>query len=166
MTLIEKLLLAGMLLLAVGIILYDQVNILVQNSVVVYAAETEETKEGKVVLIEVEIDWTPERIKKEVWDAAARYNTFPEKMWNVMLCENRDLIIDQQSLHIYSFSDPSRGIYKGNREMSYGLAQIHLPDHNVTHDQAIDPKFAIDFMAKHFAEGHASWWTCYRKIYQ
>lgn len=135
---------------------------------VVYLAEASEEEEvpQKEVKIRTEVNWTPERIKEEVWTAAARYNTFPEKMWNVILCENKDLDIDLQSYHLYSFSDPSRGIYMGEREKSFGLAQIHLPDHDVSYEEATDPEFALDFMAKHFAEGKAAWWTCYRMIYR
>lgn len=118
----------------------------------------------KEVKIEVVIDWTEERIKQQVWEAAAKYNTFPEKMWEVMKCENWDLVPDLQSHHTYTFTDERRGIYYGDRERSFGLAQIHLPDHDVTYEQAIDPAFAIDFMAKNFAEGNAQWWTCARNL--
>ena len=138
----------------------------------VYAAPVEEAVTSsdnviteKEVLIEVKIEWTEDRIKQEVWNAAAKYNTFPEKMWTVMKCENDTLEPERQSHWDYTFSDPARGIYVGEQEQSYGLAQIHLPDHDVTYEQAIDPEFAIDFMAKNFADGKASWWTCYRMNY-
>lgn len=133
---------------------------------VVYVAEAAVVEQyPRPAIIEVDIDWTEERIKKEVWSAAAKYNTFPEKMWSVMKCENAALDPTLQSYHRYTFSDPSRGIHIGEREKSFGLSQIHLPDHDVTYEQATDPEFAIDYMAKHFAEGKASLWSCYKMIY-
>lgn len=66
-----------------------------------------------------------------------------------------------QSKHLYSFSDPRRSIVKGERERSYGLVQIHLPDHpNVTLEQATDPEFAVDFLAKNIAQGRLGMWSC------
>lgn len=66
-----------------------------------------------------------------------------------------------QSKHHYSFSDPKRGIYEGERERSYGLVQISLPHHpNVTYEQAIDPEFAVDFLAKNIAAGRIGLWSC------
>jgi hypothetical protein len=50
------------------------------------------------------------------------------------------------------------------QERSYGLAQIHLPSHpDVSHEEATDPDFAIEFMAKHW-DTHKSWWVCARKL--
>lgn len=49
----------------------------------------------------------------------------------------------------------------GNRERSYGLAQINLVYHpDVTYDQATSPEFALNFLAKNLAAGNRSWWTC------
>lgn len=50
------------------------------------------------------------------------------------------------------------------REESYGLAQIHLPDHpTVTKEMAQDPYFAVDFMAKNLKK-NGSWWVCYQNL--
>lgn len=71
-----------------------------------------------------------------------------------------------QSQLRYTFSDPERGIYEGGIERSFGISQIHLPDHpHVSKAQAQDPDFSVEFMAKAFKEGNQSWWTCYRKLY-
>lgn len=70
-----------------------------------------------------------------------------------------------QSKHVYKHSDPQRGIYAGGREQSYGLVQIHLPAHpHVSYEEAIDPEFAVEFLAKNIAAGRANMWTCYRKV--
>ena len=51
----------------------------------------------------------------------------------------------------------------GDDGNSYGIAQIHLPSHKgITVEQAQDPHFALDFMAKNFKAGHARMWTGYR----
>lgn len=60
----------------------------------------------------------------------------------------------------------SRIMRAGAREDSWGIAQIHLPDHpQVTKAQALDIEFAATFMAKEFAAGHERNWTCWRNIY-
>lgn len=69
-----------------------------------------------------------------------------------------------QSDLLYSFTDERRGIYEGQREMSFGLAQWHLPDHDITKEQAQDKDFALNRMAEAFSKGKASWWTCYRNL--
>lgn len=49
-------------------------------------------------------------------------------------------------------------------EDSWGVAQIHLPDHpDITRAEAQDPIFAISWAAKEFAAGRATEWTEYRK---
>lgn len=49
----------------------------------------------------------------------------------------------------------------GDQERSYGLAQIHICDHDVTIKQATDPHFALDFMARNFALGNQNMWMGY-----
>lgn len=167
---------AGMIATALLVIASAKYREAVVNATVVYTAEAYsetaknleeqlvEIAEPKTILVEVE--WSKETIKDEVWRAAAKYNTFPDKMWKVMLCENKDLNPTLQSFHTYKYSDPTRGIIAGEREKSFGLAQIHLPDHpSISYEQATNPEFAIDFMAKNFAEGNARWWSCYKMIY-
>jgi hypothetical protein len=69
-----------------------------------------------------------------------------------------------QSRHIYPFTDAKRGIYKGQRERSFGLVQISLPHHpDITKEQAISPEFAIDFLAKNVAKGRGGMWSCFPK---
>lgn len=49
-------------------------------------------------------------------------------------------------------------------EDSWGLSQINLKAHtDITKEQATDPEFAIEFMAKNFDKAPQMWVTCYRK---
>lgn len=67
-----------------------------------------------------------------------------------------------QSGYHYKFSDPKRGIAIGDREKSYGLAQISLPHHpEVSYEEAIDPDFALNFLAKNLSEGKGWLWSCH-----
>lgn len=55
----------------------------------------------------------------------------------------------------------------GDNGNSFGVSQIHLPSWGgaITEEQARDPRFALDFMAKHLSEGRGRLWTCYRMFY-
>ena len=93
---------------------------------------------------------------------ASKYGVSEGVMLRVMKCENRSRNPKKQSGHTYYFSDPRRNIVEGTQERSYGLVQIHLPDHpEVSYEQATDPEFSIAFLAKHLSLGHGWWWTCY-----
>lgn len=86
----------------------------------------------------------------------------------IMDCENRDRLPALQSFHRYNEGqirrNPTWGVV-GEREKSYGLVQIHLPSNpHVTYEQAIDPDFAIEFLAQGIADGYASRWSCYKMI--
>lgn len=117
----------------------------------VYAEEPEAPKE---VLIATKVDWTPERINQEIEKKAKEYGVSDRIMKAVIKCESNG------STTIQSYHKKN-----GKREESYGLVQIHLPSHpNITHEQAIDPAFAIDFMANQFAQGNANLWSCYRML--
>jgi len=53
----------------------------------------------------------------------------------------------------------------GSREQSFGLVQIYLPAHpTITKEQAIDPDFALEFLAKELKAGNAKIWSCYHLI--
>ncbi len=52
----------------------------------------------------------------------------------------------------------------GSQENSWGIVQINLDQNpTITKAQAVDPSFALNFMASSWASGLASHWTCYRK---
>ena len=69
-----------------------------------------------------------------------------------------------QSHHTYHGSNAPVGYSVNDREESYGLVQIHIPVHDVTKEQALDPQFAIDFLAKNIARGKASMWSCWNNL--
>lgn len=52
------------------------------------------------------------------------------------------------------------------QEDSWGVCQIHLPDHSeVTKEQALDPHFCLSWSAEQWAVGNASLWTEWRLNY-
>lgn len=106
--------------------------------------------------------WDKVTIKKLVYEKAAKYHTYGDKMWAVVNCEDPGLDPNQQSFVVKN----------GVREDSWGLAQWHLTAGNktadgrvITKEIAIDPEQAIDAMAYYFANGEAWKWTCYRNLY-
>jgi len=69
-----------------------------------------------------------------------------------------------QSHHRYHSGNVPKGYSVGDREQSYGLVQIHLPAHGVAKEDALDPEFAIDWMAKNIATRGTSMWTCSKMV--
>ena len=50
-------------------------------------------------------------------------------------------------------------------ETSYGLVQINTLAHKeITKNQAYNPWFAINYLAKSISEGNGFWWSGYNKI--
>lgn len=101
--------------------------------------------------------------KELVQVKAAEYNVSPVLMEKIITCESGwDTTV--QSKHVYTTDRPKEGVKKGQRELSFGLSQIHLPAHrDITKAQATDPEFAIDFLAKNVAKGKGSMWSCFPK---
>lgn len=101
-------------------------------------------------------------VEELINSASAKYNVSSSEMWRIMRCENKSFDPKMQSRHIYDFSSARRNIVEGTRERSYGLVQIHLPDHpTITYEQATDPAFSVDFLAKNLSKGRGYWWTCF-----
>lgn len=109
------------------------------------------------VRIEARINWTPERIEKEI------RNTFsedPETAVKIARCES-GLVADIQSRHVLSYG----------QERSWGIFQIHEPDWGKVavrlgyDDYKTDPGDNIA-MARHIYDNAGKkWtdWTCYNK---
>ncbi len=54
----------------------------------------------------------------------------------------------------------------GDGGESFGLAQIHLPDHpEITPKQALNGYWAIDWTVQAFLHDKASMWSCWSKYY-
>lgn len=94
---------------------------------------------------------------------AKEYGVSATQIANIINCENRGWNPTLQSGLYYKKDRVNEGVYEGQREQSYGLAQIHLPAHkNISYSQATDPDFSIEYLAKSLSEGKGSQWTCYR----
>lgn len=85
-------------------------------------------------------------------------------MLAVVDCESQ-YDIDVQSQHRYTPTNVPKGYKVGDREQSFGLVQVHLPAHpNITKAQAIDPEFAVEFLATNLAAGNGNMWSCMKTI--
>lgn len=128
--------------------------ILMPQDVASYIAQESFKSNKNLQVINMSIDAIVSRKAKE-------YGVSEAEMMRIIKCES-SFIEDAQSLHKYKRDRPEWGVKEGDRELSYGLAQIHLPSHpNITYEQAIDPEFAIDFLAKSLSEGRGRLWSCY-----
>lgn len=131
--------------------------IVTKPNIILYVA----TAETPVIEEPLEIiDMTPMGIMHR----AAVDNHIDEKEFiATMKCENVTMNPTLQSYALYTFSDPKRGIKKGEREKSYGPAQYHLPDHpDITYEQATDMEWAYNRAAQDWAKGLKNQWSCYR----
>jgi hypothetical protein len=102
--------------------------------------------------------WTIEDTRLTVAQKALEYGVDKELMMALIECETS---------HKIASTTIQSGYYKdGVREESYGLVQIHLPSWvgKVTYAQAVDPVFAIDFMAKKISEGKVELWSCHKLV--
>lgn len=54
----------------------------------------------------------------------------------------------------------------GDGIKSRGLVQIHSDFHSETDEQAFNPYYAIEFLAKKLSEGKGDLWTCWRKNFE
>lgn len=127
---------------------------------VIYEAHAEPLTaimEPQVVLIEVEIDWTRERIIREIEE------TFPEDPSTALAiakCES-GLVADIQSKHILHYG----------QERSFGIFQIHAPDwhHKAMQlgyeDYQTDPGDNIAMARYIYEQAGKRWtpWSCYNK---
>lgn len=70
-----------------------------------------------------------------------------------------------QSRHVYHAGNVPKGYKVGDTEMSFGLVQIHLPAHpDISREQAINPEFATEFLAKNIKAGRIGMWSCARDL--
>jgi len=98
--------------------------------------------------------WSRSDIDWYIEESANEYSVSADYMHKIIACES-GYVQDIQSKHVQSYG----------QEESFGLSQIHLPAHpHVTYEQATDPEFAIDFLAKNLSHGRASMWSCSRMV--
>ncbi len=80
--------------------------------------------------------------------SAAMYGVSTSTMTSVLRCES--------SLRPDAVGDSGE---------SFGIAQIYRPAHpEISVDQALDPEFAIDYLAQQLYLGNGSMWTCFRNL--
>jgi hypothetical protein len=146
-----------------GLVLFNNVLAVVLTEHIVNEVKVEEVVVEKPVEVALKAPIKPVVQRKDptpsqaqlILQKSAEYGVDPVVMIDVIRCES-GFIEDVQSRLYYK---------TGGREQSYGLVQIHLPHHpTVTYEQAIDPEFAIDFLARHLSEGKGYLWTCHRNL--
>ena len=104
----------------------------------------------KILDAQYKVPPEPPTVPELIQKYATEYNVSASKMTKTIQCES-------------SFNPNAVGD-GGN---SYGLSQIHLPSWggSITKEQALNPDFAVKFMAQQFSQGNARKWTCYRIYY-
>lgn len=127
----------------------------------------------RVVLADEKTRWTMPEIVQIAQAKADKYHVSRETMVRVTKCEIPTVKID--GILYYDKDDSqSRIRYNegqiarhpnwgkvGDREGSWGPAQIHLVDNpSISKKEAVDPYWALDFMARKISQGEAWRWTC------
>lgn len=91
----------------------------------------------------------PQSVDELIYEASIKYGVSEAVMRKVISCES-------------SFNPNA----VGDGGHSFGLVQIHLPSHpRVSQAQALDPQFAVEFLAKNLAVDKGYLWTCHRMYY-
>lgn len=169
----KKILLVSLLALALALIVFSllpaKVSSVELSAMRVTAAPLPEIQEPSIKekLIQGDATVRLQIVESLVKAKAEQYNVNAYEMLTTIRCENKSLDPNKQSGHRYNFNSPKRKIVLGEQERSFGLVMIHLPDHpTVSHTEATDPEFAIDFMAKKFANGEQRAWTCWRTHFE
>lgn len=105
-------------------------------------------------------------VREKVTVLAKKYGVSAEQVYQTVYCENNTHDPDRQSEHRYPYDNPRWGTVAGQREQSFGLPQIHLPSHpTISHEQATDPEWSLEWMVQQFANGNQTAWTCWRQLY-
>ncbi len=147
-----------------GILVHKYFTPLVAEAEVVAPAPVE-----VVVQLEVVYNWDKERINKEIEEKAKEYKVSADLMKRIINCESQGSTTIQSN-HRYHAGNVPVGSKVGDRELSFGLAQWHIPAKNtdskgkiITKEMALDPSQALDAMAYHISIGNTKKWSCYSK---
>lgn len=93
---------------------------------------------------------TEESLEDKIFRIAKEYGISGYQMYRTIDCESKFRNIQSQI------------IKHGKQELSYGIAQIHLPSWpEVSKQEAMNPSFAIRWMAEHWNQ--AKWYGYNRK---
>lgn len=125
-----------------------------------YIAETAHAEEIEPmpVILEVEIDWSRDRVKQEVDTQAKAFHTFADKMHTTVNCES------QYNVKAYNRSDPYGGAI-GVAQFLRPTFEKYAPLAGVTNPDIWNPVHQLQTMAYMFSIGEAKQWTCYRAHY-
>jgi hypothetical protein len=113
---------------------------------------------------ELELKTTTSSIRSLITSYAKKYAVQESLLLFTVICEaGVEMDPTIQSGHTYPRDIPTWGVKKGDQELSFGLAQIHLPSNpGVTKAQAVDPDYALNFLAGEISRGGAWRWSCLR----
>lgn len=90
-----------------------------------------------------------ESLDEKIDRIASQYGVEPNELHAIISCES-------------SYNPEAKKIT--SKEASYGLSQINTLVHDITPEQAQDPDFAIEFLAKKWSEGKRSmWYVCSKR---
>ena len=96
---------------------------------------------------------------------ARQYSLDVSQFVKVIDCESK-FKPTVQSNHYYK-DDYYIKELRGKRELSFGIAQIHEPSHpTITREQAYNPLYSLEWMAKQWASGNEEMWSCYNDLYK
>lgn len=113
-----------------------------------------------VVSASTEQVYTKSDVEVLIHKYSESYGVPYNKIYNIIACETANTFDPKvQSFVKYNFNDPARQIVAGGQERSFGLAQIHLPDHpEITYEQATNAEFSVRFIAETLSKGKYIWY--------
>ena len=86
-------------------------------------------------------------LNDKISSIAFKYHVPEKTMFKIISCES-------------SFNPNNHT--QSSRENSWGLVQINLKAHpEITQEEAVNPDFALNYLAKNLAKGNGGMWTCY-----
>ena len=139
--------------------------VIMQKPTELIALDTYTVEQGKVQVVRVVPvqNGGEAHVKELVEIYSKKYNVSKFEMMRTLRNENDTFQCERQSGLKYKAGN-RWGFPAGTIEKSYGVAQIHLPDHpTVTIAQAKSCEFSVEFMAKEFSKGRAWQWMGYLK---
>lgn len=116
-------------------------------------------QEPEQKIVQEKIELSPKELVKKY---ATEYNVSADLIEEIINLECPDWNVARQSFVRYKKDHPEWGVKAGDRERSFGLAQIHLPSHpTITYEQATNADFAIKFLASEISRGRGWQWSCF-----
>ena len=92
---------------------------------------------------------TTDKVLRYLYEQAEAHGIDGDQMAHTIWCETG--FYNFQSDNTYDFTDTKRGIYEGQQELSFGIFQIHLPDHpEIKKETASNSFVAIEWAIKNW----------------